>query len=78
MPVEEQHEWLASLKDIVTFPAVADATYVTLLDTGVSRRIRSLRPPLPAQTGTLRSHRGGWRMSKDTVLRWRVWPYTAI
>lgn len=46
MPVEEQHEWLTSLKDIATFPAVADATYVTLLDTGISRAHPLIAPAL--------------------------------
>lgn len=46
MPVEEQHEWLASLKDIATFPTVADTTYVTLLDTGISRAHPLIAPAL--------------------------------
>ena len=46
MPVEDQHEWLASLKAITTFPVLVDPTYVTLLDTGVNRAHPLIAPAL--------------------------------
>ncbi len=46
MPVEDQHGWLASLLAVTRFPAIEDASYVTLLDTGISRAHPLIAPAL--------------------------------
>lgn len=46
MPVEDQHDWLASLMAATKFPAIEDANYVTVLDTGVSRAHPLIAPAL--------------------------------
>jgi hypothetical protein len=46
MEIEEQVEWLGTLRGLTTFEAIDDATCITLLDRGVSRAHPLIAPAL--------------------------------